>query len=62
MLERIRALPIDDQLSLLSDFITSYAESNYGLTVPSDFLKLALQGMKNLQDAGRVNVIYSLLL
>ena len=59
LMESIRRLSPDDQLTLCSDLISSYAVSHYGINIPSDFLKLAVEGMKNLLDAGKVNIIYN---
>ena len=55
LMEHIAALSADEQLNLMSDLFSSHASSNYGLTVPPDFIKLSLQGMKHLEAGGRLN-------
>ena len=49
----------EQQLSFLSDVFTSIAESEQ-LSVPSDFLHMSLQAMKQLQSSGRSNMLYGL--
>lgn len=58
--DHIAQLPVDDQLELMSQWLTSYASEHYGLSIAPDFVQLALTAMKHLQDAGRLNVIYDL--
>ena len=58
--ERIAKLSHDDQLQLISQWLTNHASEVYGLSIPSDFIVLTLAAMKHLQDAGRLNVIYDL--
>lgn len=58
--ERIAALPASEQIDLLSDMFTSIGSLNYSLSIPNDFLKLSLDGMMNLEAAGRHNLIYGL--
>ena len=60
LLERIAQLSDDAQLELISDVFSSHASRCYGLSVPTDFLKLSLCGMQCLKDAGILNVTYSL--
>ena len=57
--ERIAELSHDDQLQLMSQWLTNHASEVYGLSIPSDFI-LTLAAMKHLQDARRINVIYDL--
>lgn len=58
--EQITGLPAKDQLLFLSDLLCSHAKKFYGIVVPNNFVKLCLLGMKNLEGAGRTNIIYSL--
>ena len=58
--ERIAKLSHDDQLQLMSQWLTNHASEVYGLSIPSDFILLTLAAMKHLRDAGRLNVIYDL--
>lgn len=58
--ERIAKLSHDDQLQLMSQWLTNHASKVYGLSIPSDFILLTVAAMKHLQDAGRLNVIYDL--
>lgn len=46
------------QVSISSQWLTNYASEVYGLSIPSDFILLALDAMKHLQDAGRLSVVY----
>ena len=48
------------QLTTISDLYTSYVTSNSSVTIPADFLKLALSAMEHLKSCGRSNVLYSL--
>ena len=34
--------------------------TNCGIVVPSDFLKLSLNAMSRLQEAGRTNMVYNM--
>ena len=58
IMDSFRLLSSDEQLTLLCDMFSHTATSMFGLSVPSDFLALALKGMRNLSAAGRSDVIY----
>lgn len=48
-----------EQLTFLSDMLTTYMRQNTGIQVPlGDFVQLVVQGMERLHKAGRTNVIY----
>ena len=53
-------LPVESQLTLLSDLFSSYLTNVYSLTVPKDFLCNAANAMLRLSDGGRTNVLYHL--
>ena len=48
------------QLTTISDLYKSYVTSNSSVTLPDDFLKLALSAMEHLESCGRSNVLYNL--
>lgn len=56
---QLRRMDAEQQLSFLSDVFTSIAESEQ-LSIPSDFLHMSLQAMKQLQSSGRSNMLYGL--
>lgn len=52
---------MNDQLDIISQWLTSYyANQHYEVSLTSDFLQLAMMGMRGLKDAGLSNVIYGL--
>ena len=59
-LEILKEDTLEDQLQLVSQWLTHHASEHYGLFILPDFIHLALIAMKHLQDAGRPNVIYDL--
>lgn len=60
LLERICKLTDEEQVQLLGNLFCSLASRIYGVSVPSDFIKLSLCGMRHLQGASRLNVLYML--
>ena len=48
------------QLKHISDMFKSYVTSNPSLTVPDDFLVLAVAAMEHLKSCGRTSVVYNL--
>ena len=59
-LSMLEVLPADEKLRVISEMFCLYAANHYSLVVPSDYLALSLQGMKQLEVAGRHNVLYQL--
>ena len=57
--EHIARMPTEDQLRLAGEVYSMYL-SKEDVSVPEDFLKLVAQGMVQLQNAGRSNILYSL--
>ena len=49
----------DRKIETLSDSLSTLA-TTMGISVPADFLIIALQAMANLQKSGRSNVLYRL--
>lgn len=49
----------NDRLQFICEQFTAYCSSQ-NVTVPNDFLQLAVKGMAHLQKAGRSNVLYGL--
>ena len=49
----------EQQLSFISEVFTNIAEREQ-MIVPSDFLHMSLQAMKQLQASGRSNILYGL--
>ena len=56
---RFKDLCSDDQERLLCELFNHHS-TVCNLEVPEDFLSLSLNGMKNLESAGKVNVLYEL--
>ena len=57
---RLWSLPVEDQIQLLSELFSGYCTRNHGFHIPSDYLKLSIQGMLQLEKGGRSNVLYGL--
>ena len=51
-------LPSVQQLLVLSNLFCELLSNEYSVKVPSDFLKVAAEGMKHLDNCNRSNVIY----
>jgi hypothetical protein len=60
LFEQILKLTLSEQFDLVGDVVHLIAEKVYGIDIPPDFVKLSLEAMKNLERAGKANVIYNL--
>ena len=58
--EYIGKIGIDQQLKVISVVFQKLAGSTYGVEIDGDFLELALQASKHLQECGRSNVLCGL--
>lgn len=58
-LEKVSKMRPEDQIQFISELFAAYCSSQ-NVTVRSDFLELALNGMNQLYNAGRSNIIYGL--
>ena len=58
--EYIGKIGIDQQLKVISVVFQKLAGSTYGVDIDGDFLELALQASKHLQECGRSNVLCGL--
>ena len=62
LLDRIMQLSLDEQLELLGEVVSLVATKRFGCSVSSDFIRLSMEAMKNLEEAGNKNIIYNLVL
>lgn len=58
VLPNIACVTSDLEVRLMSQLFSSYANRYFDVTVPVDFVPLALSGMKKLKDRNKPNVIY----
>ena len=58
--EYIGKIGINQQLKVISVVFQKLAGSTYGVEIDGDFLELALQASKHLQECGRSNVLCGL--
>ena len=59
LLDRIMQLSLDEQLELLGEVVSLVATKHFGCSV---FIRLSMEAMKNLEEAGKKNIIYNLVL
>ena len=62
LLDRIMQLSLDEQLELLGEVVSLVATKHFGCSISSDFIRLSMEAMKNLEEAGKKNIIYNLVL
>ena len=58
--EMVLGLLVSEQLDLMSKLFSSHACEHHDISIPKDFLKLVLDGLKHLRTCSRSNVIYGL--
>ena len=58
MVPNVAGVTADLEVRLMSQLFSSYATRYYGVSVPVDFIPLALNGMRKLKDCNKPNVIY----
>ena len=54
----VAGVTADLEVRLMSQLFSSYAVRYFGVTVPVDFIPLALNGMRKLKECNKPNVIY----
>ena len=58
-LQQVSKMKPEDQIQFISEVFALYCSSQK-VTVPMNFLELAVKGMKQLESAGRTNIVYGL--
>ncbi len=54
-LERFKILSYEEQLSLLSQYISVHSKTHHKIDLPDDFIPFCLSAMKNLDSHGKTN-------
>ena len=60
LFDKITSLSSEEQLQLVCDVFNRVALCQYGITIPEDFLRLSLCGMRRLSEVGKSNIIRGL--
>lgn len=60
ILSHFSQVSAQQQLSIISDLLCTYASKHYEIDIPSDFVSLSLHAMKHLECTGKLNLVYEL--
>ena len=58
LVPNVGSVTADLEVRLMSQLFSNYASRLFGVSVPADFIPLALNGMKKLKDRDQPNAIY----
>ena len=59
-LQILRALPSEELLTIISSLFKEFANTKYGVQIPSDYLYLPICATMHLNLSGRSNLLYGL--